>query len=376
MLAMHSELQELQAKAEKPAAPPASGGGSYADSLTKQLAQTREYHRTLAPEGDIALDLDTEAPLPQRLAAFRYAMLIAERDALGEQTDDVPNWDKLNARYQQLMAYYAAEPDEEPETDSAELESLTQELQSYKQRVVNLERFKKLYFELESRWESSKEKAQKHYDELSEMGALMDDQTRFDEALDNYHTSYESVGELMESEGQVLVQDSASARAAQQATGEIRHLRNIAADQHRIIHDLQCKLADANDQSQTDDVVELLKAELEKQARYTQESDTCIQLLEDELAGAHREVEQARDKLQQLGLTKAELKDVREREHEHEKAIFSLKGEVQRLKNKLRAVAKATPAAQVDPAAKKELALLQQRYAELEERYLDLKTQQ
>jgi DNA repair exonuclease SbcCD ATPase subunit len=351
-----------------------SGAVSYAQALERQLSLTRQYHQQLAAGHDIALDLDSETPAPRRAAALRYALLVAERDAQGEKTEEVPNWEKLAARYEQLLEYYdSGEPVEESPGDSVDIEVLRKDLQTYKKRVLNLEKFKKLYFELEERMESCSEKANTHFNELSEFASQVDEPQRYEEILGRYHSSYNDVSELMERENAAMQANSASARAAQQASGEIRHLRNITADQHRLIYELQKKLEAAATQEENNEVVRTLQEELSKQLRYAQESETCIQLLEDELNNAHREAEQARSKVHQFGLMKAENKDLQATRDKQEKLILALKNDSKRLKRKLRALEKLEDTKEMNQELQQELSRIKVKYAELEERYLDLK---
>ncbi len=376
---LQDRMKELVAniqedRARKKAAAVTPGGGSYIEFLNTQLKLTHQRHQALEPGGNIALDLDSATPLPRRIAALRYAMLVAERDVADADVADDMIWSKLESRYQQLLQYYAPGDAQHNSHDPAELEVIQEELQSYKKRVVNLERFKALYFELEKRWKSCSATAQTQYDELRQIASQMDEPEALEDALIKYQASYAEVGTLLEEDIDSFASNSASARAAQQATGEIRHLRNITVDQHRIIHDLQRKLAAATTQSEATSIIDELKEALEKQLRFARESEICVQLLEDELANVHRESEHMRNQLQEFSQAKAERKSLQDTNDEQEKTIFVLRGENQSLTSKLRALQdKSGAASGGDPDLKKELSQLKRKYAELEESYLDLK---
>lgn len=381
---LQERMQELvtalqESRAQQKRIPPATPhSDSYPQSLEKQLAATREYHHALADGHDIALDLDINAPIQRRIAALRYALLVAERDAQGNDAEASSNWEKLTSRYQQLLNYFASNDSETGESESPDsMAALQQELLSYQKRVVNLEKFKQLYFELEQRWESCSQEARVHYDELSEWASRVEDSDAFEHTLDNYQASYQGIADLVTQDSETVVAESASARAAQQATGEIRHLRNLAADQHRIIHNLQVKLAEATTQDEMASVVTSLQEELKKQMRYAQESETCIQLLEDELNSSHREVQQVQAKLKQVARLQAECGKLESIKEKQEQAVFALRDENQRLKNKLRKLLKQAAtgagASPESPELKAQLNQLKSKYAELEERYLKLK---
>lgn len=74
------------------------------------------------------------------------------------------------------------------------------------------------------------------------------------------------------------------------AADEIAKLHNIAADQYRTIHELQQKLMSAITAEQKELAIQAIQQQLERQIRFVHESETCIQLLEDELTKAHAEI--------------------------------------------------------------------------------------
>lgn len=362
-----------KAKKELPA--PAQ---NYTAFLNTHIDQTKSHHQELGQGKDIVLDLDPDTPLPRRAAALRYAILLAEKEANTGKHAKFTDWKLLERKYEQLLQYqstYASSDD----TDSAEMDALRDELTAAKKRVSNLERFKALYFDLEEKWESCKDTAQNHFDELTQLAAGSENAEAIESVLQSYHSNYGELGTLIENGIDGVSILSADSNKTDGSAGEIRHLRAVAADQHRIITELQRKLKESTSAEQTEQVVHELQGQLQKQIRFVQESETCIQLLEDELTTANKELEQLKSRLTRLPQIKTELKELRDQNDDYEMQLYSLKSENRRLMSKLQNAKHSAPPS--DDAGevrrlKKEMGELENKYAELEEKFLDLKLQQ
>ncbi|WP_075185671.1 hypothetical protein [Teredinibacter haidensis] len=359
-----------------------SHNDSYKQMLNKQLGMIREHHQRLDASQDIALDLDPETPLPRRVAALRYALLQAEKEATANKLIDHADWKLLQTRYEQIFDFHrdyapkAAEAPAAQETaihDTEQLDSLREELTSAKKRISNLERFKALYFDLEAKWESCKDNARSHYNEITELAAKTDHSEAIETALMAYQSNYSDLGALIEGgiEGSSILQSKAS---NEDSSSEIRHLRAVAADQHKIINELQRKLRTASSAEEKEIIVGELQDQLQKQIRFVQESETCIQLLEDELSTSHKELEQLRARLNQLPQLKTDIVTLRDQNDDYEMQITATKSENRRLQSRMKELESAPPGDN-DQARKlkKELIELESRYVELEEKFLDLK---
>lgn len=348
---------------------PAIRDTPYTERLDQQLLDTKEHHYNLGNHQDISLDLDPDAPLPRRTAALRYAFLIAEKEATaGEQV----NWEFLANRYQQLLSF---NEDYAPESSEQLRERLTQiqeELQQAKKRINNLERFKAMYFELEERWEKCKDTADVHYSELKNMAANSEQPDDFCSLLEQYHASYADLGVMIETGVQEAQADPEI--PAESQLHELRRLRSVAAEQHLIISELQSQLSGSFSSEEQVVVVESLKTELTKQARYLQESETCIRLMEDELATANRQLEQLRDRANQATQLKAQTKELQDKVETHDQMMSSLKQENRHLTKKLKVAQEAPPEDNEEiRGLRKEINALQSRYNDLEEKFLNLK---
>ncbi|PCK10048.1 MAG: hypothetical protein COA42_00150 [Alteromonadaceae bacterium] len=355
---------------------------SYLDQISEQIQKTRDQHKRLGSDRDIVLDLAPDSELPRRAAALRYAMLLAEKEALTNTEDGEPKWELLKFKYEQIFSFYE-DYTTEPENGASqeELDMLAEELTNAKKRISNLEKFKALYFDLEEKWAESKTEAQTHYDNLSQMASKIedtDDSEAFEGALMDYHAAYSDVNQMIESgiESSNIVEGG---KLNDATSGELKHLRSVAADQHRIISELQnkLKLAAASDNDISANLIDNLKTELNKQQRFIQESETCIQLMEDELRSANKEGEQLRSRLKALPAMKTQLKELGNQKDEFELKVYAITSENRKLLKKLKEERSAAP---VDDGRstklKRELIDFEARYAALEEKYLDLKIQQ
>jgi DNA repair exonuclease SbcCD ATPase subunit len=362
---------------------------AYQNQINDQLQATREYHLTLGANQDIALDLNTEVPLDRQVAAFRHAMLIAEKEALHASEDENPNWAVLQSKLSQLIQFYQASETASDESSEqiGELNQLQEELNASKKRVDNLEKFKKLFFDMESKWSEAKDKANDYHQELSSMAGDVADPEGFNNALNNYHKVYDDISDVIHSAsgGSTRTNTVEITRDDPQAQSEIRKLRSVAADQHKIIAELERKLQSAETVEQKDSVIQELSDQLQRQTRFVQESETCIQLLEEEL-------NHALEQLAQMGHPDHKTSgandntDNNDKEQENQKLrsmVQKFSSESQGMLQKINELEQVNQQLQIQPSsgnsaeelqvAQQELLNLQTQYAELEEHYLELK---
>lgn len=367
---LHDVALQYKKTRQQPPPPPTPAIETYNDKLNTQIEATRDYHYSLGTRQDIALDLDPDAPLPRRTAAIRHAFLIAEKEATANS--DKTNWDFLASRYRQILAFHE---DYEPTPDAGKEEEVNQlkdELNQAKRRINNLERFKGMYIELEERWDRCKDKANEHYIELKNIAEQSGQKESFENLLDKYQASYADLGAIIERGFQDSV--STMGENPEEHLQEIRRLRGVAADQHKIITELQGQLASAGNSEEKTKIVAGLQNELQKQARFLQESETCIKLMEDELANNKQEMRLLAERLAQLPRLKNQLKELETTVSMHEQVVDSLKQENRRLAKKLKLTQEAPPEDnQEAKTLRKELTNLQAKYNDLEEKFLNLK---
>lgn len=361
-------------------------GKSYKQLVNEQLELTQDRFALLAPRGDIANAQSIEHPINQRIVALRHAFLHAE--ALG--TTEVPGsegyWNVFRQTLEPLFQS-TADINADLPLDASPESSGTDELEVYKKRVENLEKFKKLFFDLEKRWDEAQANAQGYYNELYAMGDNVEDRERYEMLLGQYGATYNDIAQHMHSttaaitgrpvEGKTINIIRQDPRAAE----EIMKLRNVAADQYRVISTLQRKLEEATTAEAKDLVIKELEQQLQRQVRFVQESDTCVQLLEDELNKAHEQIAKQEEIIKHEHELEEENQRIKETlqnfTHESKELLDNLETlerENDLLKNehgKANIELAASPEGLQQIQA--EFAELRRQYTELEEKYLDLK---
>jgi hypothetical protein len=376
------ELLKAQ-KTPQPEAAPIAPAQSYKNYLNNELDATSERFNKDSPGHDIALELSTDSPILQRILALRYAFLRAEELGTTEDIGTPEYWSVFQQALTPLLA-----PPQVAGNSNAELEA---ELETAKKRIENLEKFKHLFFDMEKQWGVAQNNAQNYYEQLLAMSEGVADRPAFNKALENYHGVYDSIQhnitqviQNQDSFGQNKIINIT--RQNPHAAEEIVKLRNVAADQHRIINDLQRKLSDASTTEEKEVVIQELQQQLQRQIRFVHESETCIQLLEDELAKAHEEISLREQTLDATQLLSEENKQIKSTLHNFTleskdllNSINDLEEENVSLKqnmNQTNTIITENASKDAFADVKKihaELVDMKKQYAELEERYLDLK---
>ncbi len=414
-VARNETKSALKKLAEREAVKPRA----FIDYLDEELESTKTHHQSLNPDRDIVLDIAPDSPIERQASSLRHAFLIAEKEARYAGGEDASSWDVLQAKFQQIIQFYAStqppaaasEPEDEPVDIVDDEDSQSEEIENYKKRIENLERFKKLFFEMEGKWESAKQQADEYYQQLLAMGKELGAGEDFDDLMNRYAHSFDEVGGLIiegsaekASSGRGLTEGEIDQRERPSVgktvianQEEMQRLRNMAVDQHKVITGLKKKLYEAESVEQKQEVIEQLTVQLEQQERFLKEAETCTQLIEDELSRAIRENEELHNKLKQLhAQPESDADSTEEKEHlesvvseltneskEMLSTIAALEEENQSLKEMLESGAGDSGAAASDENTEKlksklaemqqELLNLQTQHIELEERYLELK---
>jgi hypothetical protein len=361
------------------AAPAPLAEKSYRQHINEQIEITRAHFDKISPTGDISTCLEDGEEAADRVIALRYAFLRSEELSTTETQDSEPYWSIFLQTLEPLLPRGAGDSD-----------SANDELETYKKRVENLEKFKKLFFDLEKKWNEAQTQAQISFDELSSYASKVNDTDHYMELLNSYHGAYAGINDQMSAASLSLLgrpQEHKTINITRQdprAAEEIMNLRNVAADQHRVISNLQKQLQNASTAEEKVAMIEQLEQQLQRQIRFVQESDTCVQLLEEELNRAHEQLTEQQQQLlegQQLG---EENDRIKETLHSFSLESKDLLGNLEELENEnsqLKDTLEQSPAApDKDSAApegatrlQSELVDLKKQYAELEEKYLELK---
>lgn len=379
------KLKQLILALKKLKLPPAAiqvTGNTYKTHIHAQLTATRNHYAGLSPSRDLSQEPDSESTPAQKAIALRYKFLQLEESAIAKGDGPLKiNWDAFEEAWKEI-----------PKDSASDLNA--DELATCKKRIDNLEKFKTLFFDMEKQWQNAKSQAEEYYRLLSAITVNADDQDRFVDLLESYHRVYDDVDGGFDQGSAIKATLSTTdapkvitlTRVDPKTGEEIIKLRNVAADQHRIINQLQRKLEGAVTAEAKEVVINELQQQLQRQIRFVKESETCIQLLEDELASTSEKINKQQQLLDTASTAQQENLRIKETLHNFTReskdliaSIGSLELENERLKANLHKL-EAQPT-EISPksnsealrAAQAELANLQGQYAELEEKYLELR---
>ncbi len=369
------ELIDTVKNTQSPELPPAK---TYKQFIYEQLDITQDRFSFLAPRSDIAGIQPADVPINQRIVALRYAFLRAEELGTTTVQGSEGYWDTFKQTLEPLL--HSPLDIESNDTSSDELET-------YKKRVENLEKFKKLFFDLEKRWNEAQANAQSYYNELYAMADGVEDRERYELLLGRYNDSYNDINQYMYATSGAIngvPQENKTINIIRQdprAAEEIMKLRNVAADQYRVISNLQRKLEEAATAEEKDLVIKELEQQLQRQIRFVQESDTCVQLLEEELTKANEKIAEQEQQLDSDHHLEEENQRIKQTLHDFTKEskdllinIEELEKENDELKHNLDETPPSTETSGGNSVQlQAEFAELRKQYAELEEKYLELK---
>ena len=372
-------LLELQKSADS--ATPTAPARNYKSYLNEALDTTSAQFSIYSPDQDIALEPPEGSPLLQRILALRYAFLRAEELGTTEDAGTEEYWSIFQQALEPLLSA----------SQESDIE-LNAELATAKKRIENLEKFKRLFFDMEKQWAEAQSNAQDYYAKLLALSEGVEDRAAFNKVLENYHGVYDgiqhNITQIIQNPDSFNQQKIINiTRQDPRAAEEIVKLRNVAADQHRIINDLQRKLTSAATAEEKEVVIQELQQQLQRQIRFVNESETCIQLLEDELTRAHEEISLQEKSLHETSALSEENQHIKNALHsftleskdlissinELEDENDSLKQNIQNSSTTINPQPTTNETASEVKNIQSELNDLKKQYAELEEKYLDLK---
>lgn len=265
----HKALEQL---AEHDQANPSA----YIDYIDQQIDSTRDYHQSLNPDRDIVLDISPDAPMERQAASLRHAFLIAEKEAGYAGDDHAASWGVLDSKLQQIIEFYqqAAEREFEGQSSQSDHDS---EVEGLKKRVANLEAFKKLFFDMESKWANAKKQAEEYHEQLLALGIQIGGGEHFQDLMGKYASAFNEFGDLIDSAsssegsvenpGAVIEMDNRSSSVGKMVIAnqeEMQRLRNMAVDQHKVISELKKQLVNSTSPEEQQETLGQLTDQLER----------------------------------------------------------------------------------------------------------------
>ncbi len=348
---------------------------SYKSYLNTELDATSQQFSSLSDDGDITQEQSPDSPQLLQVLALRYAFLRAEELGTTEEIGSPEYWSIFEQTLSPLLKQAQGTEEQNPE--------LSAELETARKRIENLEKFKRLFFDMEKQWNEAKIKANDYYMQLMALSdsVSLNDRESFTSVLESYNNVYDNINQQFIDLSQPQPGKTIHiTRQDPRAADEIIKLRNVAADQHRIINQLQRKLIEAKTAEDKELVIQELQQQLQRQTRFVQESETCVQLLEDELSKVHQELSNMEKELgasQTLSDENLRMKTTLQSFTLESKDLMQNLDSLEKENSLLKQGQDQSPPGQAgDTEFKKvqtEYLQLQQQYAELEEKYLELK---
>jgi len=359
--------------------------GSYSDQLEIQIDKNREYHQSLSADRDIALDLDNATPLERKIAALRHAVLIAEKEASLAGDQDSPNWKIIQSKFGGFLEFFSQSSATTNDIQSLEhdgdaMEGLQQALSDSYQRIENLEKFQQLFFDMEDKWEETKQQADDYFQQLQQLSVSDEAKPQFDALLNNYRAVYDDLDEHFQqaSKKQGNVELAVETPAPAKSDAELAKLRSVAANQHQLINELQRRLESANSAEERIELIDDLQKQLEQQKRFVTESEMCIGLMDSELQNANERIQQLARNARKTEAGASRVKSLEASVEKNAMECLKMKRMIDKLQqenDQLAQQAMSTTSPADSQALKNKLQQLQQRYLGLEEKYLKLRTQ-
>jgi hypothetical protein len=387
------KLQHIVGELEQLTLPPSSTKAAdeqaYRHHIEAQLTATRHHYTQVTPDGDLSSAPTADQSAASKALWLRHKFLEAERAAIENGAE--PHQIGWGIFSDQLLPLWNDASQSPHKVELEEASADNTELEEYKQRVNNLEKFKQLFFTMEQQWEAADKQAQAYYQQLLAFGQGVENNQLFMELLEGYRHVYGDLTHSFEAGRSNFSPSAESAtpltvqvsRINTQSSEEIIRLRNVAADQHRTINQLHKKLEEAVTAEAKELVIQELKHQLQRQTRFVNESETCIQQLESELVTASEKINQQQQAL--LNATEAQIeldraKELLEQFAEESKHFVADIFELETANDQLQSALTTTePTANnhedkaLVEVLQAELAALKKQYLELETRYLDLK---
>ena len=262
---------------------------SYAELLDEQIEQTRDYHLSLNPDQDIILDLDPSSPMPRQIASLRHAFLISEKEAaISGDDSEKTNWLIIQSKLASIIGFFNSKDSIQTfEEDADPLTDLQDALSNAQQEITDLK----------DQYGNAQQEAQNYQAELSNIAVAEEDQAKFNNLLERYQATISTF--RSDAEAVTAGQANSASGTVELTTetprdnSEIDALRDLTSDQHNLINQLQQRLRDAQTPEEKTELISDLSKQLEQQKRYLKESESCIELMDNEL-------DQANDKVRSL----------------------------------------------------------------------------
>lgn len=204
---------------------------SYAVLIDEQIELTKEHHESLDPDQNIVLDLvDSDMNSPKHISSLRYAFLLAEKESALSSDTRGPNWDVVQTKLSNIVSFIlGGNPPKKQLGDNESADHSTQKIE-------------------------------------------------IDETAEDTLHKHSSTEVVIERDRPIN-------------NSELFELRALAESQKQMIEELEARIKVASSDKDKTDLINDLQAQLHTQQRYMQESEMCINQIDDELNAAKEKIQ-------------------------------------------------------------------------------------
>jgi hypothetical protein len=267
---------------------------NYKQFIEDAAENTKEHYKLCFNK---KVELDAKSSVDEQIIALRHIFLSAEK-ALFRYDDQTPKfWEQLKGRLKGIITTYTPEETEDTGVSSEQVDAL-------KKRIENLEMFKKLFFEMQSKMMAIQKEGEEIHKQAQGLVDNMDDGDERQGLLDRYQNSFNSIGEAVDS-GLTVINNSKANESHKQTIvinqnlDEMKKLKDFSNDQHHLITKLKGKLQDLEN-GEADDIPASMKHvtdQLNQLERALKESEMCVGMLESDYEQAVDSFEKEIDEL-------------------------------------------------------------------------------
>ncbi len=325
-----------------------------------------QYGNDISPaDGE---DIDDDKPSVEKFVLIAgFQTMIAELSALENSNDPETTWAKIQNELTPLFKNYL-EPilarQQEASAEQDDDESLKAELENANQRINNLETFKQLYFDLQSKMSDSVVAIESLNQQILESAEGSDNIEEIRQLIEENKTHYLEMGQMIGMDKEqhhksVADKMDYSDAIINERKDEIKRLKHKISQQFEDIWKLKNNLTDSDKNVKP----EALSAGIETISRNLKDAEMCIETMDMEIQTLTSEITNLRNQLAEKGSEAVGASP------EQEKVLQDKDVLIERFSNESKELMNCITGLEDDSLAQSK------NFKELEEKYLKLETE-
>ena len=314
-------LKEVIKKLKKKLAQAESGGNQerVLDLLNALVEHMREQYQsqfgnTLDSGESSAEEADTLPSVEKFIFIAGFQTIIAELSALENSNDPETTWEKIKSELTPLFTNYldpilaqqkeiAHSISRDAISSDTDDDSLKSQLENANKRIENLEKFKQLYFDLQSKLSKSVAEIEGLNQKVLELAEGSDNFTEISSIIEKNKTHYLEMGQMIgmdkeQHHDSVAQSMDYSDAILNERKDEIKRLKHKIAKQFEDIWQLQNSMTDGASEPPGS---EELSAGIETISRNLKDAEMCIETMDMEIQTLTSEISNLRNKLKEQG---------------------------------------------------------------------------